>query len=417
MTSEAAVFVWIWLPGSSEPVVCGRFIHQRTASGLPTGSFVYGKSYLARPQAVPIDPIVLPLNERQVASTHLGGWFSALQDSAPDDWGRRLIDRLHGPQDEMGYLLLSRGQTVGALGFSTDADTPPSGHERAPGISSLQRLLDIHRAIETGADVDDDDRELMAQGTSAGGARPKTTIEADQSLWLAKFPSSRDSPDLPPVPAMEAALLSLASDSGIRVPRHKVVRVGKAPVLLVERFDRARLADGSYSRRRYASAKTLLWSRPEVQMYSYMGSYTNLAGRMRVWERAPTAHVRELYQRIAFNCLVGNTDDHDRNTGFVAGDDGFFALSPAFDLTARPATPRMMLAMGFGEDGAVVSLDNLLSESHLFGVEREEAADLVHAQWQNIRSSLVDRLRDNGCLKKLATEALDAMPGQRFFPG
>jgi serine/threonine-protein kinase HipA len=417
MTSETGVFVWIWLPGKSEPVVCGRFVHQRTASGLATGSFVYGRSYLARPDAVPIDPIVLPLNERQATTTHLGGWFSALQDSAPDDWGRRLIDRLHGPQDEMGYLLLSRGQTVGALGFSLGAETPPEGHGRAPGMSSLQRLLDIHRAIEAGEDVDDEDRELMAQGTSAGGARPKTTIEADDSLWLAKFPSSRDSPDLPPVPVMEAALLSLASDCGMRVPRHRVVRVAKSPVLLVERFDRVRLADGSHARRRYASAKTLLWSRPEVQMYSYMGSYTNLAGRMRVWERAPSRHVRELYQRIAFNCLVGNTDDHDRNTGFVAGNDGFFELSPAFDLTARPATPRMMLAMGFGEDGATVSLDNLLSESHFFGVEREEAAELVEAQWKTIKSSLTDRLRENGCLKKMASEALAAMPGQRFFPG
>jgi serine/threonine-protein kinase HipA len=415
MTSEATVYVWIWLPGSADPVVCGRFTRQSLASGAHTGTFVYGQSYLARPQAVPIDPIVLPLNDQPITTTHLRGWFSVLQDRGPDDWGRRLIDRLHGPQDELGYLLLSRGQSVGALGFSIDPDTPPAGHGQAPGASSLRRLLDIHRVIEAGGDVDDDDRELLVQGTSAGGARPKTTIEADGRLWLAKFPSTRDNPDLPPVPSMEATLLSLAAQCGIRVPVHRLVRVGRTQVLLVERFDRDRLPGGAHGRRRYASAKTLLCSHPEVQMYSYMGSYTNLANRMRVWERTPSAHIRELYQRIAFNCLVGNTDDHDRNTGFVANQDGFFELSPAFDLTARPATRRMMLAMAFGADGALVTLDNLLSESQRFGVAADEAQDLVHAQWRILQASLVDVLSANGCPAKIAKAALASMPGQGFF--
>ncbi|RQP23350.1 type II toxin-antitoxin system HipA family toxin [Piscinibacter terrae] len=415
MTSEAAVYVWIWLPGCPDPVVCGRFTRHSLGSGAHTGTFVYGQSYLTRPQALAIDPIVLPLNEQPVTTTHLNGWFSVLQDSGPDDWGRRLIDRLHGPQDDLGYLLLSRGQSVGALGFSTDPDTPPAGHGQVPGTSSLKRLIDIHRIIEAGGDVDDDDRELLVQGTSAGGARPKTTIEAAGSLWLAKFPSARDNADLPPVPIMEATLLSLAQECGIRVPAHRLVRVGKAPVLLVERFDRDQLPGGGHGRRRYASAKTLLWSQPEVQMYSFMGSYTNLANRMRVWERTPSAHIRELYQRIAFNCLVGNTDDHDRNTGFVANEDGFFELSPAFDLTARPATRRMMLAMAFGAEGAAVTLDNLLSESNRFGVTADEAQHLVHAQWQTIKASLVDLLRANGCAARTAKSALASMPGQVFF--
>jgi serine/threonine-protein kinase HipA len=415
MTSEAQLYVWIFLPGQGEPVVCGRFRHRTAPGGGQVGSFVYGRSYLARANALPLDPIALPLAEREFTTTHLSGWFPVLLDAGPDEWGRRLIERLHGPQDTLGYLLRARGQSVGALAFSPAPDVLPADHREPPRIGQLEHLLQLHRAVEDGASIADEDRELLLQGTSAGGARPKTTVEDGGRLWLAKFPSTRDRPDEVPVPIMEAALLDLAAACDIRVPRHRVVDVAEAPVLLVERFDRVRVGKGLYARLRYASARTVLWSRPDVQAYSYMGSYSNLARQMRVWERAPSEHLRELYRRIAFNCLVGNTDDHDCNTGFVAGDDDFFALSPAFDLTSRRATPRMFLAMGFGVEGAVVSMDNLLSESQLFGYGRDEAGELVRSMWKGIRRRLVPALVRHGCAEGSAAQALTDMPGQRLL--
>lgn len=410
MTSDAtSLFVWIHLPGQAEPVVCGRFTHRR-AGGREVGEFVYGRSYLARAEAVPLDPVVLPLQERVFLTSHLGGWFSALLDSGPDDWGRRLIEQMHGSQDTIGYLLHARGQNVGALAFSPAPDAPPPAAPATLGVEALERLLDVHRTVEQGEAVASEFRDLLLQGTSAGGARPKTTVEHEGRLWLAKFPSSRDRPEEPPVPLMEAALLTLAGRCDIRVPPHRVLDVAGAPVLLVERFDREPLPGGGQARWRYASARTLLWSRPEVQQYSFMGSYTNLARQMRVWERAPLKSIRELYRRIAFNCLVGNTDDHDRNTGFVAGPDGFFRLAPAFDLTTRPRTPRMYLALAFGSQGAEVSLANLLSEPGSFGYERDEAQEMILAQWRTIRASFVDELVGLGCPLRLAARAFEALP-------
>ena len=417
MTSEPAqAFVWVHLPGQAVPVVCGRFTHRPTAGGAAIGEFVYGRSYLARADAMAIDPVALPLQPQAFVTPYLSGWFSVLLDAGPDAWGQRLIERLHGPQDTLGYILRARGQPVGALSFSTAADQLPEALD-APGIGTLERLLDLHRAVETGEAVAEEDRALLLQGTSAGGARPKTTVEHEGALWLAKFPSAQDRSELPPVPVLEAALLSVAASCGIRVPRHRVVQVGAAPVLLVERFDRRRLADGRYARVAYASARTLLWSKPEVQQYAYMGSYSNLVHRMREWERAPKEHIRELYRRIAFNCLVGNTDDHDLNTGFLADGDGFFELAPAFDLTCRPRTPRMFLAMGFGRDGAALTLENLLSEPQVFNWAPDEAADMVRAQWDLIRSAITGQLVAHGCPECLAASVCAAMPGAAFFPG
>lgn len=59
MTSEC--FVYIALPGETDFVTAGRFRLDTDRHGVATGRFVYGKSYLARNNAVPIDPIQLKL--------------------------------------------------------------------------------------------------------------------------------------------------------------------------------------------------------------------------------------------------------------------------------------------------------------------------------------------------------------------
>src|ERR1044072_2391548 len=63
MISEAdydEAFVWIWLPGEPVPVVAGRLVR---VPGEPEQQFVfnYGRSYLARKDAIPIYEPELPL--------------------------------------------------------------------------------------------------------------------------------------------------------------------------------------------------------------------------------------------------------------------------------------------------------------------------------------------------------------------
>ena len=217
----------------------------------------------------------------------------------------------------------------------------------------------------------------MLGEAGSGGARPKLTLEEDGALWLVKGVSVDDSPEYAPVPCIEAALLTLARACDIRVPRHDVRRIAGDPGLLVERFDRYRLSDGTFGRWRYASAQTLFWSQPDSARYSYQGSYTNLARHLRVWERDPEHDVRELFRRIVFNALVGNTDDHDQNHGVVANAAGDFVLAPAFDLTISPRLgERNFLALAFGERGGEISRENLLSSCEVFGYTPRDALEL-----------------------------------------
>jgi serine/threonine-protein kinase HipA len=104
-------YVYVTLPGSSEFVTAGRFELSSDSRGEVLGRFVYGARYLARPEAVPIDPLELKLKEGTFETRKLKGLFGAIRDASPDFWGRRVIEKRSGfPQlGEMDYLLLIPG--------------------------------------------------------------------------------------------------------------------------------------------------------------------------------------------------------------------------------------------------------------------------------------------------------------------
>jgi serine/threonine-protein kinase HipA len=123
MTSEV-LYVWAHLPGSADPVVAGRLEVTRTAAG-PVGHFNYGQSYLSRSDAIPSTPLAAP-EERCRNIYAPGGYPGVIMDAGPDLWGKRVIDRLKGPQAyPRGYLLLNDPGRSGCLSFSTRPDELP----------------------------------------------------------------------------------------------------------------------------------------------------------------------------------------------------------------------------------------------------------------------------------------------------
>ena len=89
MTSDASpteAFVWIWLPGQTTPVVCGR-IRLRDGGHV----FTYARSYLARREATPIYEPDLPLGSDDIEPLAPLALANSLRDAAPDAWGRRVI--------------------------------------------------------------------------------------------------------------------------------------------------------------------------------------------------------------------------------------------------------------------------------------------------------------------------------------
>ena len=397
MPSEEC-FVYITLPGQTEPVTAGRYQLDTTRQGVLVGQFVYGRSYLERKDRVEFDPVELKLQVPSFRTTKLRGNFGALRDSSPDAWGRKLIEtRLGNPSlTEIQYLLNSPDDRAGALGFGLNVQPPAPARtfNKTFDLAGLIALADQIVAAEkdpkapapTGSDAEQAET-LMRAGTSMGGARPKATVEDEGVLWLAKFPHREDRWNNPRV---EHAMLTLAHECGISCAESRMTTIGDKDVVLVKRFDRHETGKG-YFRSRMVSALTLLDAddTPDTVDKRQKWSYLLLADEIRRAASGSQAKdLPELFRRVCFNALISNTDDHPRNHAILAKDHAW-SLSPAYDLTPNPmiGLEHRDLAMAFGNWGRYANRTNLLSQCERFLLSKVEATAIVDAMTSTIEAS------------------------------
>ena len=302
MTSKVTpteCFVYITLPGQTAPVTAARFELTKDRRDIAIGRLVYGRSYLARADAVPIDPIELRLAGQTYETVGMKGLFGALRDAGPDYWGRRVIERHVGAAqlNEMDYLLHSPDDRAGALGFGLNQQ-PPAPKRDFNKTLSLARLQKIADAIIDEEDRPDDAEaaqveELLLVGTSMGGARPKAVVEDTDGLWIAKFNRKDDKWNSA---RAEHAMLVLARACGVTTAESKVIVVGGRDVLMVKRFDRER-AEGGYLRARMLSGLTLLRAE-EGHDTRDRWSYVLLVEELRRISANPRADAAELFRRM-----------------------------------------------------------------------------------------------------------------------
>ena len=396
MTFEQECYVYIVLPGETEPVTAGKFVIVKTNTGESVGRFVYGKTYLSRPDAVAIDPVELLLSDKVYETGLMGGIFGAFRDASPDLWGRILIERHLGRPDvtEIEYLLHSPDDRIGALGFGPTTTPPAPRMEFNQGID-LERL---QRAADTMTDTDvssnsmaQKTEELLALGTSMGGARPKAVVHDNGALWVAKFAHPSDRYDMA---LTEHSMLRLARDCGLSAAESKTVKIGDRNILLVKRFDRDKNGAG-YLRHRMISALTAIRG-DDDPVYRDKWSYILVAEGLRRFSAEPVEDARELFRRMVFNALITNTDDHPRNHAFIAR--GEWRLAPAYDLTPFPmfALERRDLAMVCGRNGRFTNCGNLLSECRRFMFEPDEAKELISGMAAYISENWYKTARQSG---------------------
>ncbi len=389
MTSRRECYVYLQMPQSMEVVTCGKFVLDTRPRGSAVGRFVYGRRYRARSDAVALDPLNLPLSDRTYETAELGGLFGALRDAGPDAWGRRVIERRsgHGSLHELDYLLESPEDGAGALSFGLGQDPPAPRREfnRVVHLEALRRAAAVIEQAESDEEVRRQLRDLIDPTTALGGARPKNVVETEDGLWVAKFPAQADRWDHAPV---EAAMLDLARECGIRVPEAKVVQVGDENVLLLRRFDRQKGGGGHFRHRMLSALTVLRASESAVEMRNW--SYPLLADELRRLSCRSDGDRRELYRRMVFNALISNHDDHPRNHAVIAPGENW-ELSPAYDLTPGPqhAMERRELALVCGGQGRAATAANLLSQAPRFAFTREEARmaideihEVIGARWR-----------------------------------
>ncbi len=298
---------------------------------------------------------------------------SCIRDAAPDAWGRRvLLNRLvggRGPDadvtdlDELTYLLESGSDRIGALDFQVSATEYVP---RSPVGASLDELLRSAEKVEKGIPLTQELDQALHHGSSIGGARPKALIEGDKIKYVAKFSSTTD---LYSVIKAEFIAMRLALLCGLDVARVELTASSNKDVLLIERFDRQQ-TDNGWQRHSILSALTLLGLDEMMARYA---SYEDFAEIIRHKFTDVSATLRELFSRLVFNILCGNTDDHARNHA-AFWDGNALSLTPAYDIcpqsrTGNEATQAMLIS---GEN-RMSHLSSCLDAAHHFLLSREEA--------------------------------------------
>lgn len=354
-------------------------LYRHARRGAEVASFDYHPDWLADAEHFALEP-ALALG-RGAFSPGAGRLiFGSIGDSAPDTWGRRLMQRAERRRAagegravrtlmEVDYLLgVSDRARSGALRFrvagGADFEAPATGG--VPSLIQLGRLLQAAERIQHDEETDEDLQEILAPGSSLGGARPKASvIDQRGRLAIAKFPKESDDYS---VELWEGVAMKLAARARIRVPEHELLRVDDRPVLLSRRFDR----DGEV-RVPFLSALSMLGLNDGER-----GSYPELVDSLTQHGAQAAIDARELYRRMAFNVLVSNVDDHLRNHGFLRLRRDGWTLSPAYDLNPTPADVRpRILTTNISLDEGTCDIDLVLSVAGFFSLGQTAAKAIL----------------------------------------
>lgn len=385
-------YVWIWLPGKADPVVCGKL--------EADGDFIYffyGRSYLDRNDAISIYNSELPLQSGVLPLINNLKMPNCIRDASPDAWGRRvIINRRFGKVGhgidtaelhELTYLLESGSDRIGALDFQR---SPNEYVPRSANNASLEELLESAERVEKGLPLTLELDQALFHGSSIGGARPKALIEDQGVKYIAKFSSSSD---LYNVVKAEYIAMRLAEIAGLNVAPVRLVQAAGKDVLLIERFDRIHGASG-WERKNMVSALTLFGL---SEMHARYASYEDLAQLIRAQFVNPKRTLHELYRRLVFNVLCGNTDDHARNhAAFWDGRE--LSLCPAYDICpqsrAGNEATQAMLIVG---NNRYSQLKTCQEAAYLFLLSDIEADGIIDGVTASIRDNW-DRVCDEAKL-------------------
>lgn len=375
-------FVWFWLPNETNPIVAGKL----TAEGKNL-IFNYGKSYLERKNAISIYDVELPLRSGELPLLSGLSMPGCIRDASPDAWGRRvLINKklgFKGPNvdpaqlDELAYLLESGSDRIGALDFQLSAtEYIPRSSVGAP----LEELLESAERVEKGIPLTAELDQALHHGSSIGGARPKALIEGNNKKYVAKFSASND---LYSVVKAEFIAMRLAKLVGLNVAPASLKIISHKDVLLIERFDRIQTQDG-WQRKAMVSALTLLGLDEMMARYA---SYEDLAEIIRHRFNNASETLKELFSRLVFNILCGNTDDHARNHA-AFWDGRTLSLTPAYDIcpqsrTGNEASQAMLISGG----NRLSKISNCIDAAHHFLLTPEDAKEIVEHQIQVIEDN------------------------------
>lgn len=367
---------------AADVVKAGRLAGQ-LVRGDGSVAFIYAGDYLEA--TGPPVATTLPLREEPYV-TRAGAVPPFFAGLLPE--GRRLSGLRRAVKtsadDELSLLLAVGQDPVG------DVQIVPAGHR----VSTPEPLVTVDRSFDEIRFSEILEKSGVVDPVALAGVQDKASARM-VSVPLAqagrRYILKIDPPEYPHLVANEAFFLTHARRARIRTARTRVVldSTGR-PGLLVERFGRQALPDGTTKALAVEDAAQLLGIYPADK---YAVTAEQLTQAVAAVCSASLVAVRDVFRQLCYAWLTGNGDVHAKNIAVLASTPGEWQVAPAYDLLSTLPYGDNTLALPVGGRNAGLSRKSLLAFAAAVGLpERaaERTLDDVHKATESIPAELED---------------------------
>jgi len=322
--------VWVALPDGEQVAAADLRLETNRRGRHIMSGLRYRSEWLQHPDRYAVNPVHAPLDVDtfEWETDHIP---AVIDEVLPGRWERIVRQRAWAGRsdiDDLHAVLADTGSAwrIGAMEILPPDHQPPALNSQISMVDLEMIMAEIERT-EAHLDPELEALARLQAGSSAGGARPKVTIEHN-GAWMVKFPRQDDVFNYPRV---EHACLRLANRAGLDVVESRVETVGGKDLLFVRRFDVTR----SGGRRGVVSANAFLKD-PQHHNDPMHAAYEDLVRCIRRLSTSVEQDLKQIYAQMLFNEAINNRDDHLKNFAFLL-EAGKVRLSPAFDLVPSEA--------------------------------------------------------------------------------
>jgi serine/threonine-protein kinase HipA len=393
----------------------GRVVADLTVNRRQLAQLRYRDDYVAErgEQSLGLS-VPLPVSSRPFKGRLVDRWIESL---LPEGETRTTLEQYFRVRRGDGFALLA---ALGRDCAGAVALLPPGEHLAADDVGALQPLTptEVERAVASlrqhPLGVDQEVR------VSLGGLQSKLLLVQVDGGWarpVGGIPSTHilkpDPPEFPGLVASEAFAQRVAALAGLDAAEVRLESFGDRMVLVVTRFDRE-LKGGHLVRLHQEDGCQALGASPtglaKYQASDAAVSYQRLAAVLADHAGNQADQLRRLGAMVTFTVAIGNTDAHLRNHSFLHGT-GTLSLSPVYDAapTAQFAgTRELALWVGGQAMLAVVTRGHIVRELASWGMETDEAAEVVGSTLQRTADALTKALQATPEVPPSVFEACEA---------
>lgn len=258
------------------------------------------------------------------------------------------------------FEMISRMGRDSAGAFTIIPETEDPDTNQSPSVSWLDEngVAEHLRSLPHRPLLMDEEHGIML---SLAGVNNKAAVVVSRGkIGLPRHgkPSTHiiktDIAGLPGTTATENFCLRLARAAGLRAPLSRLLRAEDQTFILIDRYDRQRMDDGTVKRIHQEDFCQAMGVMPARKYQRHGGPGWAEGFRMMEHMAEPTGARLRLLGFAAFQFLIGNPDAHAKNYSVVYGNAGRVDLAPIYDLNNaapfrkhfRRAAPIMAMRIG-----------------------------------------------------------------------